>query len=129
VLGRPIRADTAHLMLQMMARVTEEGGTGTKACVAGYKVAGKTGSAQKALAGGYSDSAHVASFMGMLPAERPEIAIMVVVDEPQPLHTGGQVAAPIFREIAEQAVRYLDIPPVPAEQAWMFGDRIPQWES
>ena len=57
------------------------------------------------------------------------IALMVVVDEPQPLHTGGQVAAPVFREIAEQAVRYLDIPPVPAEQAWAFGDRIPQWES
>jgi hypothetical protein len=54
---------------------------------------------------------------------------MVVVDEPQPIHTGGIVAAPIFREIAEQAVRYLDIPPVPAEQAWVFGDRIPQWES
>jgi cell division protein FtsI/penicillin-binding protein 2 len=92
-------------------------------------VAGKTGSAQKALPGGYSESAHVASFMGLLPAERPEIAIMVVVDEPQPIHTGGIVAAPIFREIAEQAVRYLDIPPVPAEQAWVFGDRIPQWES
>lgn len=129
VLARPIRGDTARLMCQMLARVTEEGGTGTKACVPGYTVAGKTGSAQKALPGGYSESAHVASFLGMLPAERPQIAIMVVVDEPQPLHTGGQVAAPIFREIAEQAVRYLDIPPVPAEQVWAFGDRIPQWES
>ena len=129
VLARPIRGDTARLMCQMMARVTEDGGTGTKARVPGYTVAGKTGSAQKALPGGYSESAHVASFMGLLPAERPEIAIMVVVDEPQPIHTGGIVAAPIFRESAEQAVRYLDIPPVPAEQAWVFGDRIPQWES
>ena len=74
-------------------------------------MAGKTGTAQKAIPGGYSDSANVASFMGFLPAENPELAIIVVVDEPQPLHTGGLVAAPVFREIAEQAVRYLDIPP------------------
>ena len=129
VLARPVRTETARLMCRMLARVTEEGGTGTKARVPGFTVAGKTGSAQKAVAGGYSDSAHVASFMGMLPAERPEIAIMVVVDEPQPLHTGGQVAAPIFSEIATQVIRYLDIPPLPPEQQWVFGDSIPRWES
>ena len=53
---------------------------------------------------------------------------MVIVDEPQPLHTGGQVAAPVFKEIAEQAVRYLDIPPISEEQAYHFGDHIPNWE-
>ena len=74
-------------------------------------VGGKTGTAQKAIPGGYSDSANIASFLGFLPAENPEIAIVVVVDEPQPLHTGGVVAGPIFAEIASQAVRYLDIPP------------------
>jgi cell division protein FtsI (penicillin-binding protein 3) len=111
VVTRPIREDTARLMQKLLIRVTEEGGTGTKARVAGYTVAGKTGTAQKVIAGVYSDSANMASFMGFLPAENPELAIIVTVDEPQPLHTGGQVAAPVFREIAEQAVRYLDIPP------------------
>ena len=115
VVSRPIREDTARLMQKLLSRVTEEGGTGTKARVAGYTVAGKTGTAQKAIAGGYSDSANVASFMGFLPAENPELAIIVTVDEPQPLHTGGLVSAPVFREIAEQAVRYLDIPPAVSE--------------
>ena len=111
VLSHPIREDTAKLMQKLLARVTEEGGTGTRARVPGYTVGGKTGTAQKAIPGGYSDSAHIASFMGFLPAETPEIAIVVVVDEPQPLHTGGVVAGPIFAEIASQDVRYLDIPP------------------
>ena len=115
VVARPIREDTARLMQKLMIRVTEEGGTGTKARVAGYTVAGKTGTAQKVIQGVYSDSANWASFMGFLPAENPELAIIVTVDEPQPLRTGGMVAAPVFREIAEQAVRYLDIPPAGPE--------------
>ncbi len=110
VMAKPIREDTARLMQKLLARVTEEGGTGTKARVDGYTVAGKTGTAQKPVNGHYSDSANIASFMGFLPAENPELAIMIVIDEPQPLHTGGQVAAPIFQEIASQAVRYLDVP-------------------
>jgi cell division protein FtsI (penicillin-binding protein 3) len=128
VVSRPIRSQTAQLMCKLMARVTEEGGTGTKARVDGYTVGGKTGSAQKPVGGVYSDSAHIASFMGFLPAEQPEISIIVIVDEPQPLHTGGQVAAPVFKEIAEQAVRYLDIPPTPEEQAYRFGDHVPAME-
>lgn len=128
VLAHPINASTAHLMRKLLTRVTEEGGTGTKARVEGYTVAGKTGSAQKAVVGGYSDSAHIASFMGFLPAERPAIAIMVVIDEPQPLHTGGMVAAPVFKEIAEKAIRYLDIAPLPEEQVYRFGDEIPSFE-
>ncbi len=111
VLGRPIRADTARRMQQLLTRVTEEGGTGRRAAVDGYPVAGKTGTAQKIVNGNYSDNLNVASFVGFLPADNPEIGIIVVVDEPQPLHTGGQVAAPVFQEIAAQAVRYLDIPP------------------
>ena len=111
VLARPIGADTAALMRYMLSRVTEEGGTGKRACVDGYLVAGKTGTAQKAVPGGYSDTAYVASFVGFMPADHPEIGIIVVVDEPQPYHTGGYVAAPVFGEIAEQAARYLDIPP------------------
>ncbi len=108
--GRPIRPETARLMSRLLMRGTEPGGTGTRARVEGYTVAGKTGTAQKAIPGGYSDSANVASFMGFLPAEDPELALIVVVDEPQPLHTGGLVAAPVFSRIADQLVRYLNVP-------------------
>jgi cell division protein FtsI (penicillin-binding protein 3) len=113
-LGRCIRADTAAVMRQLLARVTEEGGTGVKAAVAGFKVAGKTGTAQKPIAGQYSESDYMASFVGFLPAERPEIGLIVVADEPQPIHTGGVVAAPVFGEVVEQAVRYLGISPAGA---------------
>lgn len=109
-IGRPIREDTARLMQKLLTRTTEPGGTGTKAAVAGYTVAGKTGTAQKIIDGHYSDSANVASFVGFLPAEQPAIALIVVLDEPQPLHTGGLVAAPVFSQIASNAVRCLEIP-------------------
>lgn len=120
VLSRPIRPETATLMRRLLARVTEEGGTGVKACVEGFTVAGKTGTAQKVVAGRYSESDYMASFAGFLPAEDPEIGMIVVVDEPQPLHTGGLVAAPVFSEIAEQAVRYLGLLPASPEQTAMY---------
>jgi len=112
VIGRPVRADTARLMRRLLQRVCESGGTGRRAQVEGYRVAGKTGTAEKAVPGGYSDTDYMASFVGFLPAAAPEITIVVVVDTPRDVHTGGRVAGPAFREIAEQAVRYLDIPPV-----------------
>ena len=112
VIGRPIRPDTAALMRHLLARVCEEGGTGVKANVEGFRVAGKTGTAQKVIAGHYSETDYMASFVGFLPVERPEIGMIVVFDEPQPLHTGGAVSAPVFGEIAEQAVRYLGLQPV-----------------
>lgn len=111
-LGRAIRTDTAALMRSLLARVCEEGGTGIKAGVDGFRVAGKTGTAQKVIGGHYSETDYMASFVGFLPAEKPEIGMIVVFDEPQPLHTGGAVSAPVFGEIAEQAVRYLGIMPV-----------------
>jgi cell division protein FtsI (penicillin-binding protein 3) len=120
VLGRPIRGETAQLMCRLLARITDTGGTGARARVDGYTVAGKTGTAQKPVNGGYSDDANIASFMGLLPAEDPQLSIIVVVDEPQPEHTGGRVASPVFQEIASQAIRYLDIPPVTAETASRF---------
>jgi cell division protein FtsI (penicillin-binding protein 3) len=111
VLCRSVSPATAATMRRLLARVTEEGGTGKRARIEGYEVAGKTGTAQKAVAGGYSSTAYVASFVGFLPAEIPEIGVIVVVDEPQPFHTGGVVAGPAFSRIVGQAVRYLDIPP------------------
>ena len=100
-------------MQHLLHRVTQDGGTGRRARVDGYEVAGKTGTAQKAIGGVYSSEAHVASFVGFLPARNPEIGVIVVVDEPQPYHTGGVVAGPAFSRIAGEAVRYLDIPPAP----------------
>jgi cell division protein FtsI (penicillin-binding protein 3) len=111
VLSRPVTAGTARTMRRLLMRVTEQGGTGRRACVQGYEVAGKTGTAEKPVPGGYSDTAHVASFVGFIPADRPEIGIIVVVDEPGDFHTGGRVAAPWFRSIAEETVRYLNVPP------------------
>lgn len=110
-LGRTCSPATAALMRRLLFRVTQAGGTGGRACVEGYEVAGKTGTAQKPEAGGYSKEKYVASFVGFLPAHDPEIGVIVVIDEPQPVHTGGRVAAPVFGEIAAQAVRYLNIPP------------------
>jgi len=110
VLGQPIRPDTAALMRRLLGRVTEDGGTGKRARVEGFTVAGKTGTAQKAKGGRYVDK-YMASFVGFLPVNDPQIAMVVVVDEPEPKHTGGYVAAPVFGRIASQAVRCLDIDP------------------
>jgi cell division protein FtsI (penicillin-binding protein 3) len=76
-------------------------------------VAGKTGTSQKVdpLTRGYSPDKRIASFGGFLPAEDPRLVILVVIDEPQGVKYGGVVAAPVFRQIAEEAVRYLGIPP------------------
>jgi len=111
VVGHPIRPETAAEMKRLLTRVTEEGGTGTRAHVEGYTVGGKTGTAQKPIVGGYSDILNMASFTGFIPAEDPQLAIIVVLDEPKGVRTGGAVAAPAFKKIAEQSVRYLDIPP------------------
>lgn len=121
VLSRPIRGETAALMCRLLARITEKGGTGARAAIPGYGVAGKTGTAEKVLpGGGYSKTENISSFMGLVPAEDPQLAIIVVVDAPKPERTGGRVAAPVFREIAEQALNYLDIPPVPEQRAETF---------
>ena len=113
-LARPITERTAGLMRRMLTEVTREGGTGTRAAVPGYNVAGKTGTAEKIVDGHYVKNANVSSFMGLLPAERPEIGIIVVLDNPQPLRTGGVTAGPVFAQIAAPVARYLDIRPVDA---------------
>ena len=87
-------------------------GTGTKAKIMGIEVAGKTGTAQKAEVGGYSESKFVASFVGFLPAEDPRLVGLIVVDEPQGVHWGGEVAAPVFGRIMK---RLLYLPGGPVE--------------
>jgi cell division protein FtsI (penicillin-binding protein 3) len=86
-------------------------GTGTRAAVPGFRVAGKTGTAQKIdpQTGAYSPTLFVGSFTGFVPAEDPRLAIVVVIDEPHAEAWGGVVAAPVFRKIAEQALPYLGV--------------------
>ncbi|MDP9189220.1 MAG: penicillin-binding protein 2 [Actinomycetota bacterium] len=102
---------TAAQLRQMLEGVLEPGGTASAVSVPGYQLAGKTGTAEKAEDGGYSDSRYVASFVGFAPAESPELLVVVMVDEPTYVHTGGAVAAPVFGEIAEFALPYLGISP------------------
>jgi len=101
----------ARTMLSIMRGVTENGGTAKQAAIEGYAVGGKTGTAQKVANGHYDPTKWVSSFVGVVPAEDPRLVIMVIMDEPQGGHLGGAVAAPIFKEIAEQSLRYLHVPP------------------
>ena len=103
--------------LRQMLSVTVEDGTGSRARVQGYEVAGKTGTAQKVKedGSGYDDSRYVASFVGMVPAADPGLVILVMVDEPSTQHLGAYVAAPAFAKIAEFALKRMGIPPSPVE--------------
>ncbi|MBZ5535250.1 MAG: hypothetical protein LAO31_04780 [Acidobacteriia bacterium] len=108
-----ISARTAVMMKKMLEGVVLEG-TGRKARLEGYTAAGKTGTAQKTdpQTGRYYHNKYVASFAGFTPVNNPELAIIVVLDSPEGyLHQGGQVAAPVWKEIAEQTLRYLGVPP------------------
>jgi cell division protein FtsI (penicillin-binding protein 3) len=108
---RVMSESAARTMLGIMRGVTEEGGTAKQAAIDGYVVGGKTGTAQKVTNGHYDPNKWVSSFVGVVPTEAPRLAIIIVVDEPQGSHLGGAVAAPIFKEIGEQALRYLHVPP------------------
>jgi cell division protein FtsI (penicillin-binding protein 3)/stage V sporulation protein D (sporulation-specific penicillin-binding protein) len=102
---------TASQLRTMLEGVLEPGGTASSVSVPGYVLAGKTGTAEKAEDGGYSESKYVASFVGFAPAQNPRLLVAVVVDEPAYEHTGGAVAAPVFGDIAEFALPYLGISP------------------
>ncbi|MEK6790265.1 MAG: penicillin-binding protein [Deltaproteobacteria bacterium] len=111
VVRRVISDETAGKLTKMLVSVTESDGTGTKAAIKGFDVAGKTGTAQKPdlKNGGYEKGAYMASFVGFLPAKNPRLVILVVVDEPQGDYYGGAVAAPAFKEIAEESLAYLGV--------------------
>jgi cell division protein FtsI/penicillin-binding protein 2 len=108
---RVISTDVSAELRQMLEGVLEPGGTASSVHVPGYVLAGKTGTAQKVEDGTYSDSRYVASFVGFAPAQNPKLLVAVVVDEPTYIHTGGEVAAPVFGEIASFALPYLGISP------------------
>ena len=113
---RVVSEETAAQMREMLVRVVAEG-TGTRGGVTGYSVAGKTGTARKPdpVRGGYEDAAgryhYVATFAGFVPAERPELSIIVVIDEPTGDIYGGSVAAPVFADLAQYGLRLFHIPP------------------
>jgi len=109
---RVISARAAEIVKKIMQTVTTEGGTGVNAALDRYSVGGKTGTARKLDENGeYSDSRHVASFVGFTPVDKPEIAVLVIIDEPKVTYYGGVVAAPVFKKIAEQTLNYLNVAP------------------
>ena len=111
-------AKVAHDLVQLMERVIASGGTATRASLVGYRVSGKTGTAFKSIAGGYSTDKIMAVFAGLVPASHPKLATIVVIDEPsRDLHEvgtlaqGGTVAAPVFANVMSGALRLMDVPP------------------
>jgi cell division protein FtsI (penicillin-binding protein 3) len=109
---RVVSTKTARQVVAMLEAVVEKEGTAPRARMAEYRVAGKTGTAQKIdpVAGGYSDK-RIASFVGLVPAEDPRAVILVVIDEPKTDVYGGLVAAPAFKEIAASVMAYMGVPP------------------
>jgi len=104
--ARVISEQTARAVLAMLRAVVENG-TGSLAALPNVAVAGKTGTAQKVKEGTYSQKDYIASFVGIAPAVNPRFVIGVFVDEPRGLHTGGLIAAPVFREVAAYALDQL----------------------
>jgi cell division protein FtsI (penicillin-binding protein 3) len=99
-------------LIHLLESVISDEGTGLLAAIPGYRVSGKTGTAYKAMAGGYSSDKYMAVFGGVAPATNPRLAAVVVIDEPTAgKHMGGQVSAPLFSEVVGGALRLMAIPP------------------
>lgn len=125
--GRPVAPRTLAVLAELLAGVTVEGGTGRAAASAGYPVAGKTGTAQKAEPGkGYLADEYVASFAGYAPVAEPAIAGVVVLDDPRGSYHGGEAAAPVFGAIARQALLYLNVRPERERPATWPRERAPE---
>jgi cell division protein FtsI (penicillin-binding protein 3) len=109
---RIMSSETAIAVRRMLEVVVRPGGTGAKASVSGYRVAGKTGTAWKFAKGGYSQDKYISIFAGLAPASEPRLATVVVIDEPGgELYYGSDVAAPVFANIMSESLRLLAVPP------------------
>jgi len=109
---RVMSVETARAVRKMMQRVISDKGTGKLASVANYSVAGKTGTVHKFIAGGYAEDRYLSIFAGMVPADQPELVMVVMIDEPRNgEYFGGLVAAPVFSQVMSGAMRLLDIAP------------------
>jgi len=111
VVKQVVSKETARETLTVLETVVSDG-TGRNAYIEGYRVGGKTGTAQKAGPGGYLQGRYVASFLGVAPVDNPKLVALVVVDEPQGYpYYGGTVAAPIFKRVIEDSLHYLGVTP------------------
>jgi cell division protein FtsI (penicillin-binding protein 3) len=110
--ARVLSEKTARQVRQMLVSAVNGDGTGRAARVPGYKIAGKTGTARKSVAGGYSESEYVALFVGMAPATRPELVTVVVINNPGGgKYYGSEIAAPVFANVMRDALRLLNVAP------------------
>lgn len=117
---RVISEEVASQVLSMLERVTQTGGTGTKAQVPGYRVAGKTGTVHKAVSGGYDNHRYQALFAGVAPVDNPRIALVVVIDDPKGnQYYGGDVAAPVFSRVMSGLLRLQHVPLDRAPERWV----------
>ncbi len=125
---RVLSEKTTQAMTNILKTVVSEDGTAQKASVHGYRVAGKTGTAQKIdpETGRYSPDKFVSSFVGFVPAGDPVVAILVMVDEPQGIAWGGEIAAPVFSNIAKEVLYYLKVPPAQPRALPESPGQIPQ---
>ena len=125
VVRRVVSEETAGMVSEMLYGVVA-GGTGKNARVDGYRVAGKTGSAQKVIpkGRGYASGKFIASFVGFLPITDPRAVILVAVDEPKGTHWGATVAAPVFQQVARTAMWHMKVPPdeLPVQTAPVAGE-------
>lgn len=104
-------AETARITSSLLEAVVEKG-TGRAAAVPGYRAAGKTGTAQKPIPGqGYPEGFYVSTFVGFAPLPRPEVALVVVIDEPRNGYYAAEVAAPVWSKIMAEALRMRRVPP------------------
>ncbi|MDX1443167.1 MAG: penicillin-binding transpeptidase domain-containing protein [Gammaproteobacteria bacterium] len=107
-----VSPETARDMRRMLETVVSPDGTGTRAAVSGYRVAGKTGTARKAVSGGYAEDRHYAVFAGMAPASDPRLVTVVVINEPRAGdYYGGEIAAPVFANVMAGGLRLLNVVP------------------
>ena len=106
-----VSEEAARQVVAALKATVATNGTGFRARLAYYTAAGKTGTAQKLVDGRYVHNRHYSSFIGFFPADNPELCISVVIDDPRKGYYGSETAAPVFREIADRAAKFLAIPP------------------
>ena len=116
IIRQAVSAETSRNMREILESVVEEG-SGGGAAVPGFRIGGKTGTAQKVIEGQYQDGKYVASYFGFFPADDPELAILVIIDEPGGnQYYGGEIAAPVAGSILQEVIRYRDYKPAHFEQ-------------
>jgi cell division protein FtsI (penicillin-binding protein 3) len=108
IVDRVISGETARRLRDILVEAVETG-TGKRARIPGVSVAGKTGTARKVVNGAYAPGKYYASFIGFAPADNPRLAAVVVIDEPRPSYFGGTVSAPVFKEMIENSLKYLEV--------------------